>query len=111
LPERTRLARLFKTHQHWATRFLTEPTILSFTDSFGIELCHPMRQMHFPDRQRIGKKGKSNSRWIVSGKLCVVLNKTKQIALLIEWLKAISCISVEGYEREDFADFCAGSLA
>jgi len=75
LPERTRLARLFKTHQDWAARFLAEPSILGVTDSFGIEFCHPVRELRFPQRQRIGKKGKSNSRWIVGGKLCVVLNK------------------------------------
>ena len=75
LPERSRLARLFKTHQAWAARFLAEPTLLGVTDSFGIEFCHPVRELRFPQRQRIGKKGKSNSRWIVGGKLCVVLNK------------------------------------
>jgi hypothetical protein len=75
LPDRTRLARLFKTHQQWAARFLAEPTLLGVTDSFGIEFCHPVRELRFPQRQRIGKKGKSNSRWIFGGKLCVVLNK------------------------------------
>jgi len=75
LPERTRLLRLFKTHQDWTARFLAAPTILGVTDSFGIEFCHPVRELRFPQRQRIGKKGKSNSRWIFGGKLCVVLNK------------------------------------
>ena len=75
LPERTRLFRLFNTHQDWTTRFLAQPTILGVTDSFGIEFCHPVRELRFPQRRRIGKKGKSNSRWIVGGKLCVVLNK------------------------------------
>jgi hypothetical protein len=75
LPERTRLMRLFKTHQAWATRFLAEPTVLGVTDSFGIEFCHPVRELRFPKRERLGKKGKSNSRWICGGKLCVVLNK------------------------------------
>ena len=75
LPERSRLARLFKTHQDWASRFLAEPTLLAVADSFGIELCHPVREIRFPDLKRIGKKGKSNSRWIVGAKLCVVLNK------------------------------------
>jgi hypothetical protein len=36
--------------------------------------------MRFPHRERIGKKGKSNSRWIVGGKLCVVLNKWGLVA-------------------------------
>ena len=90
LPERTRLARLFKTHQDWATRFLAEPTILGVTDSFGIEFCHPVREMRFPNRQRLGRKGKSNSRWIVGGKLCVVLNKW---GLVVAWQAATANVS------------------
>lgn len=65
LPERSRLARLFKTHRDWAAGFLAEPTVLGVTDSFGIEFCHPVRELRFPKRQRLGKKGKSNSRWSV----------------------------------------------
>ena len=80
LPERSRLHRLFKTHRDWAERFLAQPTIFGVTDSFGIEFCHPVRDMRFPLRQRIGKKDKSNSRWIVGGKLCVVLNKWGAVA-------------------------------
>jgi hypothetical protein len=38
-------------------------------------MCHRVREKRFPDRKRLGKKGKSNSRWIVGGKLCLVLNK------------------------------------
>lgn len=75
LPERTRLFRLFKTHQVLAQKFLAETTLIGVTDSFGIEFCHPIREKRFPDKKRIGKKGKSNSRWIVGGKLAVVLNK------------------------------------
>ncbi len=75
LPERTRLFRLFKKNRFLANEFLADPTILGVADSFGIEMCHPVREKRFPDRARLGKKGKSNSRWIVGGKLCVVLNK------------------------------------
>jgi hypothetical protein len=32
-PERTRLARLFKTHTAWTTRFLAAPTVLGVADS------------------------------------------------------------------------------
>jgi hypothetical protein len=90
LPERTRLARLFKTHQQWATLFLAGPTILGVTDSFGIEFCYPVRELRFPQRQRIGKKGKSNSRRIVGGKLCVVLNKWGAVA---GWQAAMANVS------------------
>jgi hypothetical protein len=72
LPERTRLFRLFKTHQAWTFKFLAEPTLLGVVDSFGIELVHPIREGRSP--QQIGRKGLSNHRWIVGGKLCLVIN-------------------------------------
>lgn len=80
LPERTRLFRLFKTHQNWTDRFLAEPTVLGVVDSYGIELLHPAREGR--SRQQIGKKGYSNYRWIVGGKLCCLLN---QIGLVSGW--------------------------
>jgi hypothetical protein len=36
-------------------------------DTYGIELIHPMREGRSP--QHIGRKGLSNHRWIVGGKL------------------------------------------
>lgn len=75
LPERTRLFRLFVAHQEWADRFLADPTILGVADSYGIEVLHPHREQRRPRRGRIGRKGLSNHRWIVGGKLAVVLNK------------------------------------
>jgi hypothetical protein len=73
LPERTRLFRLFKTHQDWTDRFLAEPTVLGVADTYGIELLHPYREGR--SEKQIGKKGYSNHRWIVGGKLCYVLNQ------------------------------------
>jgi hypothetical protein len=73
VPERTRLARLFKTHTAWTTRFLAMPTVLGVVDSYGIELIHPMREGR--SLAQIGKKGQSNHRWIVGGKLCFILNQ------------------------------------
>jgi len=73
LPERTRLFPLFKTHRDWANRFLADPTILGVIDSYGIEFIHPIREGRSP--RQIGKKGVSNHRWIVGGKLCLLLNK------------------------------------
>ena len=72
LPERTRLFRLLKTHQAWTSRFLAQPTLLGIVDSFGIELIHPIREGRSP--RQIGRKGVSNHRWIVGGKLCLVIN-------------------------------------
>lgn len=73
LPERTRLFRLFAAHREWAARFLAEPTIMGVADTYGIELIHPWREGRSP--KQIGRKGKSNHRWIVGAKLGLVLNK------------------------------------
>ena len=45
--------------------FLAKPTILGVADSYGVELCHPVRSGR--DFHQAGKKGKSNHRWIVWG--------------------------------------------
>ena len=73
LPSRTRLFRLFAAHAEWTDRFRAEPTPLGVVDSYGIELRHPVRQGRA--RQAIGKKGRSNHRWIVGGKLCMIVNQ------------------------------------
>jgi hypothetical protein len=73
VPERTRMARLFKTHPAWPARVLAVPTGLGVADSYGIELIHPMRKGRSP--AQIGKKGQSNPRWIVGGKLGFILNQ------------------------------------
>lgn len=80
VPERTRLFRLFKTHAAWTARFLATPTVLGVADTYGVEFIHPMREGRSP--AQIGKKGQSNHRWIVGGKLCVVLN---QWGLICAW--------------------------
>ncbi len=80
LPERTRLFRLFTTHQHWTQVFFAAPTVLGVIDTYGIELIHPMREGRSP--QQIGRKGLSNHRWIVGGTLCLLLN---QYGLVVAW--------------------------
>ena len=80
LTHRTRLFRRLQTHQDWANRFLVSPTVLGVIDSYGIELIHPAREGRRPTQ--IGKKGKSNHRWIVGGKLCFVLDK---LGLVVAW--------------------------
>lgn len=80
LPERTRLQRLLVTHQGWCDRFLADPTFFSVIDSYGIELIHPLREQR--SEQQIGKKGKSNWRWIVGVKLCWLINDWGQ---LVSW--------------------------
>jgi hypothetical protein len=73
VPERTRLARLCKTHTAWTTRFLAAPTVLGGADSYRIELIHPLREGRSP--AQIGKKGQSNHRWMVGGKWCFILHQ------------------------------------
>jgi hypothetical protein len=78
LPERTRLFRLFRAHQQWIDCFMAAPTVLGVADTDGIELIHPWRAGRSP--RQIGKKGMSNRRWIVGGKLALVLNQWGLVA-------------------------------
>lgn len=80
LPERTRLFRLFNVHQDWTHSFMAHPTILGVADTFGIELIHPIRER--PSTKQIGRKGKSNWRWIVGVKLCMIVNN---LGLVVDW--------------------------
>jgi hypothetical protein len=77
LPDRTRLFRLFAAHQDWTDRFLADPTFFGVADTYGIELIHPAREGR--SGRQIGKKGLSNHRWIVGGKLAVVLNSRGEV--------------------------------
>src|SRR2546422_4882477 len=88
LPERTRLFRLFKTHQAWTQAFLATPTVLGVIDTYGIELIHPIREGRSPGQ--IGRKGLSNHRWIVGGKLCLLLN---QWGLIVGWACATANVA------------------
>ena len=80
LPERTRLFRRLQAQSGWTGCFLASPTILGVADSYGVELGHPVRAGR--NLHQVGQKGKSNHRWIVGGKLCIVLNKLGRI---VDW--------------------------
>jgi hypothetical protein len=80
LPERTRLLRLLATHRTWTDAFLGTPSVVGSVDSYGIELLHPMREGR--SCKQIGRKGKSNHRWSVGGKLCLLLNP---LGLVVAW--------------------------
>ena len=88
LPERTRLFRLFTTHQDWTQIFLAAPTVLGVIDTYGIELIHPMREGRSP--QQIGRKGVSNHRWMVGGTRCLLLN---QWGLIVGWACATAHVA------------------
>jgi len=80
LPHRTRLFRLFNSHRHWVEHFMADPSLIGVIDSYGIELIHPRREGR--SSKQIGKKGLSNHRWIVGGKLCLLLN---HLGLIVAW--------------------------
>ena len=80
LPHRTRLFQLFNTHRHWTKKFMAIHTAIGLVDTYGIELIHPRREGR--SKKQIGKKGISNKRWIVGGKLCFILN---HIGLITDW--------------------------
>ena len=80
LPHRTRLFQLFNTHRHWTKKFMAIHTAIGLVDTYGIELIHPRRERR--SKKQIGKKGISNKRWIVGGKLCFILN---HIGLITDW--------------------------
>lgn len=94
LPHRTRLFRLFNSHRCWIERLLAQPTLLGVIDSYGIELIHPRREGRSPDQ--IGRKGSSNFRWIVGGKLCLLLN---HLGLIVAW----DCATANVYDGTAFA--------
>jgi hypothetical protein len=77
LPDRTRLFRRLQSHWKWAQLFLGEPSLLGIMDTYGIELIHPVREGRNPDAW-VGK-GISNHRWIVGGKLALVVNHLGEI--------------------------------
>ncbi len=72
IPERTRLMRLLRTRQVWCQHFLDEPSFFTIIDSYGIELIHPCREGR--SIKQVGRKGKSNYRWIIGVKLCYLIN-------------------------------------
>jgi len=80
LPERTRLFRLFNEQQHWTQKLMAAPSLIGLIDTYGIELIHPRREGR--SEHQIGRKGKSNWRWIVGGKLCLLLN---HLGLVVGW--------------------------
>jgi hypothetical protein len=85
-------------HHDWTPAFLAAPPVLGVSDTYGIELIHPMREGRSP--QQIGRKGLSNHRWIVGGKLCLLLN---QYGLVGAWACASANVAdntVQGLIRQ-----------
>jgi hypothetical protein len=93
LPDRTRLFRLFNSHRAYVELFMAEPSLLGVIDSYGIELLHPIREGR--SEQQIGRKGLSNHRWIVGGKLGYLLN---HLGLIVSW----ACDTANVYDGSAF---------
>ena len=93
LPERTRLFRLFNRHQHLTDMFMASPSLMGVIDTYGIELIHPRREGR--SERQVGKKGISNQRWIVGGKLCVLVN---HLGLIVDW----DCATANVYDGSGF---------
>lgn len=99
LTDRTRLFRLFETYQDLANTFMAEPSLLGVIDTYGIELIHPRREGR--SDQQIGRKGLSNKRWIVGGKLCILLNN---LGLVVDW----DCDTANVYDGSAFQHIVDG---
>ena len=99
LADRTRLFRLLDSYQELTHTFLAEPSLLGVIDTYGIELIHPRREGR--SDQQIGRKGLSNQRWIVGGKLCILLNN---IGLVVDW----DCDTANVYDGSSFQEIVDG---
>ena len=73
LPARTQLVRLSTTPSDWTQVFVAAPTVLGVIDTSGVEVIRPRREGR--RSQQIGRTGLSNHRWMVGGKLCLLLNQ------------------------------------
>jgi hypothetical protein len=67
--------------------------MLGVIDTYAIELIHPRREGRSP--QQIGRKGKSNTRWIVGTKLCLLQN---HLGLVANW----DCDTANVYDGSAF---------
>src|SRR6266496_173963 len=80
LPDVTRVLRLLKSRAAYTDEFLADPSFFTVADTYGIELIHPRREGR--SREQVGKKGKSNGRWIVGIKLAWLINEAGEV---VDW--------------------------
>ena len=59
---------------------MKQPSFFTIIDTYGIELIHPRREGRSPNQ--LGKKGKSNGRWIVGIKLAWLVNHRGEV---VDW--------------------------
>ena len=99
LPKRTRLFRLFNRHHQLTDLFMATPSLIGVIDTYGIELIHPRREGR--SERQVGKKGISNHRWIVGGKLCILVN---HLGLIVDW----DCDTANVYDGSSFQHIVEG---
>ena len=78
---------------------MADPSLIGVIDTYGIELIHPRREGR--SEQQIGRKGVSNQRWIVGGKLCLLLN---HLGLIVDW----DCDTANVYDGSAFQHLVDG---
>jgi hypothetical protein len=87
LPERTRLFRLFTTHQDWTQAFLAAPTVLGVIDTYGIELISYSQKTHAASRVVLQEPSEPFTTLNQALTLCVVADRRKEqhvaLALMI----------------------------
>jgi len=69
--------------------FLAAPTVLGVIDTMASSSSTPCAKAGVPNQ--IGRKGLSNHRWIVGGKLCLLLN---QWGLIVGWACATANVAI-----------------
>ena len=72
IPEQSRLFRLVYDYGELVIEWREEASFFTVLDTFGIELIHPRREGR--SRRQVGRKGKSNGRWIVALKVAWLVN-------------------------------------
>ncbi len=78
---------------------MAEPSLIGVIDTYGIELIHPRREGR--SEGQVGKKGISNHRWIVGGKLCILVN---HLGLIVDW----DCDTATVYDGSSFQHIVEG---
>lgn len=77
IPEQSRLFRLIADWADVLEDWYADPSLFMILDTFGIELIHPRREGR--STQQIGRKGKSNGRWIVGIKVGWLINQRGEV--------------------------------
>ena len=78
---------------------MAAPSLIGVIDTYGIELIHPRREGR--SKRQIGRKGISNQRWIVGGKLCLLHN---HLGLIVNW----DCDTANVYDGSAFQHLVDG---